>query len=71
MKQYGTKNLTITQRRMLERRLLNKMHKREIAKLLGVCLATVYNEIKRGLYEHKTIKAYDCIGQPIYKIEIR
>lgn len=71
MKQYGTKNLTITQRRILERCLQAKMHKREIAKLLGVCLATVYNEIKRGLYEHKRIKTYDCIGQAQYKYEMR
>lgn len=71
MKQKGTKNLTITQRRILERCLLVKMHKREIAKLLGVCLATVYNEIKRGLYEHKKIKSYDCIGEPQYKLETR
>lgn len=71
MKQYGTKNLTITQRRILERCLQMRMHKREIAKMLGVCLATVYNEIKRGLYEHKTIKSYDCIGEPQYKYETR
>lgn len=71
MKNKGTKNLTLIQRRILERCLLNKMHKREIAKLLGVCLATVYNEIKRGQYEHKTIKSYDCIGEPVYKYETR
>ena len=67
MKQYGTKNLSITQRRMLECCLRMRMHKREIAKMLGVCLATVYNEIKRGLYEHKTYKSSDCIGKPQYK----
>lgn len=71
MKNKGTKNLTIIQRRMLERCLLNKMHKREIAKLLGVCLATVYNEIQRGLYRHKRISHYDCIGEPVYKYEMR
>lgn len=71
MKNKGAKNLSLTQRRFLERCLLNNMHKREIAKLLGVCLATVYNEIKRGLYEHKTIKSYDCIGEPQYKHVMR
>lgn len=71
MKNKGTKNLTLTQRRMLERCLLAKMHKREIAKLLDVCLATVYNEIKRGLYKHKYASYYDCIGKPVYKYEMR
>ena len=71
MKNKGTKNLTLTQRRILERCLLSKMHKREIAKLIGVCLATVYNEIQRGLYEHKYIKSYDCIGERQYGYEMR
>lgn len=71
MKNKGTKNLSITQRRMLERCILQKMHKREIAKLLGVCLATVYNEIKRGQYKHKVKSWYDCIGEIQYKYETR
>lgn len=48
MKQKGTKDLTWTQRLQLEAYLRAKLHKREIARLLGVCLATVYNEINRG-----------------------
>ncbi|GHW02804.1 IS30 family transposase [candidate division SR1 bacterium] len=52
MKKNGTKNLTYTQRLQLEAYLKTGLHKKDIAEKLGVCLATVYNEIKRGAYEH-------------------
>ncbi len=55
MKCKGTKNLTFTQRLMLENCLNAGLHKKVIAEKLGVCLATVYNEIKRGEYLHKEI----------------
>ena len=58
MKQKGTKDLTITQRIQLEGYLNAGMHKREIARLLGVCLATVYNELKRGACTQRQ-KIYD------------
>ncbi len=67
MKNKGTKNLTLIQRRILERCLLEKMHKREIAKLLGVCLATVYNEIKRGQCTQKVYSYTDYFGERHYK----
>lgn len=54
MKQKGTKNLTYAQRLLLEDCLKAGLHKKAIAVKLGVCLATVYNEIKRGEYIHKT-----------------
>ena len=45
------KHLTKTARLQLEGYLKAKMHKKEIAKLLNVSLATIYNEIKRGMCE--------------------
>ena len=48
MKKKGSKCLTWTQRLQLESLLKAKLKKTEIAGILGVCLATVYNEIKRG-----------------------
>lgn len=44
MKQKGTKDLTLTQRREIENHLKSGCSKKRIAELLGVCLATVYNE---------------------------
>lgn len=61
MKRKGTKDLTLTQRRELENYLKAGLHKKRIAELLGVCLATVYNEIKRGECEQRQ-KLYDIYG---------
>ena len=47
------KCLTWTQRLQLEAYLKTKTPKREIAKLLGCHISTVYREIKRGTYLHK------------------
>ncbi len=58
MKKKGTKDLTYTQRLQLEAYLKAGLHKREIARLLGVCLATVYNELKRGACTQRQ-KVYD------------
>ena len=58
MKAKGTKNLTFTQRLQLEAALSAGLHKKIIADRLGVCLATVYNELRRGKYEHRE-KVYD------------
>lgn len=68
MKRKGTKNITYTQRLQLEACLKAGLHKREIATKLGVCLATIYNELKRGEYKHKTIKYTDWFGDKHYKL---
>ena len=53
MKRKGTKNLNRTMRLKLEALFNAGLNKRDIADNLGVCLATVYNELKRGKYVHK------------------
>lgn len=67
MKQKGTKNVTFTQRLQLEALLKAGLHKKEIAAQLGVCLATVYNELKRGKYVHKQYHYTDFFGERRYK----
>lgn len=67
MKQKGTRDLTLTQRRELENYLKAGLHKKRIAELLGVCLATVYNEIKRGLCSQKVYRYTDYWGERHYK----
>jgi len=52
LKQRGTKDFTYTQRLQLETLLRAKLTKKECAKQLGVSLQTIYNELKRGSYEH-------------------
>ena len=70
MKQKGTKNLSYTQRLLLEDCLKAGLHKRVIAEKLGVCLATVYNEISRGTYRH-TEKSVNSYGDVRYRTETR
>lgn len=67
MKTKGTKNLTYTQRLQLEAYLQARLHKKDIAEKLGVCLATVYNELKRGAYTHKRYSYTDDLGDRHYK----
>ena len=67
MKRKGTKDLTLTQRRDLETLLKAGYHKKKIAKQLGVCLATVYNEIKRGECTQKVYSYTDYWGERHYK----
>ena len=67
MKRKGTKDLTLTQRRDLETLLKAGYHKKTIAKQLGVCLATVYNEIKRGECTQKVYSYTDYWGERHYK----
>lgn len=67
MKQKGTKNFTYTQRLQLEALLKVGLHKKQIAAQLGVCLATVYNEIKRGEYTYKRYSYTDYWGERHYK----
>lgn len=71
MKKKGTKDLTLTQRRTLEDYIKAGLHKKRIAELLGVCLATVYNELKRGqcVQQKKVYDIYgDFIGYKSYTI---
>ena len=67
MKRNGTKDLTLTKRRELENYLKAGLHKRRIAELLGVCLATVYNELKRGKCTQKVYTYTDYYGEKHYK----
>lgn len=67
MKRKGTKNFTYTQRLQLEALIKADVHKREIAAQLGVCLATVYNELKRGEYTYKRYSYTDYWGERHYK----
>lgn len=46
------KHLTWNERLIIERMLMNHFSKKDIAAAIGCCLATIYNEIKRGKYEH-------------------
>lgn len=68
MKKKGTKDLTRTQRLLLEDCLKAGLHKLVIAQKLGVCLATVYNELKRGEYEYKKRSYSDYWGENHYKL---
>ena len=68
MKKKGTKDLTRTQRLLLEDCLKAGLHKRVIAEKLGVSLATVYNELKRGEYEYKKIYYTDYWGENHYRL---
>lgn len=71
MKKKGTKNITYTQRLQLEVLLKTKLHKKIIAEKLGLCLDSIYKEIKRGEYQHK-ITVYDDYGDvKDYKYETR
>jgi len=66
MRQYGSKNLTYIQRIQLEQLYNAGIHKK-IIEQLGVCLATVYNELKRGRCEQKKLKKIDWFGDKHYK----
>lgn len=67
MKRNGTKDLTLTKRLELENYLKAGLHKKRIAELLGVCLATVYNELKRGKCTQKVYAYTDYYGEKHYK----
>ncbi len=67
MKQKGTRDLTLTQRRQLETLLKAGLYKKQIAEQLGVCLATVYNEINRERCTQKVILWVDYWGEKHYK----
>ena len=48
MKQKGSKGLTYEQRLKIKELLDSGNSKPEIAEALGVCICSVYNELKRG-----------------------
>lgn len=52
MRKRGSKNLTYTQRLQIETLFNAKLHKKDIAKQVGVCLRTIQRELKRGEYKH-------------------
>lgn len=64
---FGRKNLTLTQRLMLENCLNAKLRKKTIAEKLGVHISTVYREIKRGQCTMKKIHYIDWFGEKHYK----
>lgn len=70
MKSKGTKNLTFTQRLQIETLNNAKKSKQEIAKYVGINIRTLYYELKRGAYEHKTKRDDFWYGETIKK-EIR
>ena len=54
MKTKGQKNLTYTQRLQIETLYNAKHSAKEIAKAVGVSVRTIYYELKRGRYPHKS-----------------
>lgn len=71
MKIKGTKNLTHTQRLQLEQCLKAKLTRQAIADKLGIGIATVYRELQRGKYIHKAYIDTDCVGDKVYRNEVR
>ena len=68
MKRKGTKNVNWEMRLRLEALYNAGLSKRDIAAQLGVCLATVYNELKRGEYTYKRYSYTDWLGERHYKL---
>ncbi len=53
------KHLTLNDRLTIERMLLKGYSKKEIADVIGCCLATIYNEVKRATYLHTNRELID------------
>ena len=70
MKKPGTKNITKTQRTQLEGFLNAGLAIKEIAKLLGLGLSTIYREIKRGLCKQRYTVS-DVYGFSEYKYSLK
>lgn len=68
MKRKGTKNITYTQRLILESCLNAGLSKTQIAKKVGVSLSTVYLELRRGACEKKQYVSTNWLGEKKYKI---
>ena len=69
MKKIGTKNLTFTQRLQIETLFNAKYPKKEIAKLVGISIRTLYYELKRGEYQHQTKQNYFWYGIKYKKVK--
>ena len=67
MTRKGKKNISYTQRLILEDFLKQKLKVKTIADKLGLCVSAVYKEIKRGEYFRKVCSYYDCWGEAHYK----
>ena len=55
MKHLGNKNLTFTQRLQIETLNNAKVKIKDISKQLGLHISTIYYELKRGEYQHKSM----------------
>ena len=67
MTRKGKKNISLTQRLILEDCLKEKRKIKSIAETLGLSLSAVYKEIKRGEYFRKVRSYYDRLGEAHYK----
>lgn len=67
MTRKGKKNISYTQRLILEDCLNAKIKVNTIAEKLGLCRSTVYKEIKRGEYSRKVYQYTDYVGEKRYK----
>lgn len=60
-------HLSFTQRIQIETLYKRGIRVKEIAEEIGVCFKTVYNELKRGEYEHKKYISTGYVGERKYK----
>ncbi len=67
MTRKGKKNISYTQRLILEDCLNAKIKVKTIAEKLGLCRSAIYKEIKRGEYSRKVYQSTDYIGEKRYK----
>lgn len=68
MKQNGTKNITYIQRLQLEQCINAGLSRQAAADKIGMSLATVYRELRRGKYVHKKLLYIDVFGEKHYKL---
>lgn len=68
MRKQGSKNLTYTQRLQIETLFNARLHKRDIAKQVGVSLRTIQRELKRGEYNHLTKSSNFWYGTKYKKV---
>lgn len=62
----GSKYITLTQRRDIEKCIAMGMSKTDIARFIGMSLRTVYREFERGKCVQRK-KVYDVYGDFVYK----
>ena len=66
MSRLGIKNLSYTQKLQIEVMYNNNLPVKQIAAYVGVCERTIYRELKKGAYEHKTVKNSFWYGKREY-----